>query len=67
VLENGRREIARIRAASAEALEKEETELLVEAKRLKPRIPFDFLHLLIVDRMGKDFSGTGSTRRWWGG
>ena len=59
VVENGRREVARIRTVPAGALEKEETELLVEAKRLKPRIPFDFLHLLIVDRMGKDFSGTG--------
>ena len=59
VVENGRREIARIRAVPAETMEEEEADLLVEAKRLKPGIPFDFLHLLVVDRMGKDFSGTG--------
>ncbi len=59
VVENGRREIARIRAVAADVLEEEEAVLLVEAKRLKPRIPFDFLHLLIVDWMGKDISGTG--------
>jgi hypothetical protein len=59
VVENGRREIARIRAVAAEVIEEEEADLLVEAKRLKPRIPFDFLHLLVVDRMGKNFSGTG--------
>jgi hypothetical protein len=59
LVENGRHEVARIRAVTADAMEKEEAELLVEAKRLKPRVPFDFLHLLVVDRMGKNFSGTG--------
>jgi len=33
--------------------------LLQEAWRLLGRIPFEFLHLLIVDEMGKDVSGTG--------
>ena len=59
IVENGRREIARIRAVAAEVIEEEEADLLVEAKRLKLRVPFDFLHLLVVDRMGKDLSGTG--------
>ncbi len=59
LVENGRREIARVRAVTGENIEAEEAELLAEAKRLKPRIPFDFLHLLIVDAMGKNFSGTG--------
>ncbi len=59
LVENGRREIACIRAVPGEAMEREEAELLAEAKRLKPRIPFEFLHLLIVDAMGKNFSGTG--------
>jgi hypothetical protein len=59
VVENGRHEVARIRAVTADVLEKEEAELLSEAKRLKPSVPFDFLHLLVVDRMGKNFSGTG--------
>ena len=34
-------------------------ELLVEAKRILPRIPTDQLDLLIVDEIGKDISGTG--------
>ena len=34
-------------------------ELLIEAKRILPRIPTDRLDLLIVDEIGKDISGTG--------
>ncbi|MDP6182271.1 MAG: lactate racemase domain-containing protein [Gammaproteobacteria bacterium] len=34
-------------------------ELLIEAKRILPRIPTARLDLLIVDEMGKDISGTG--------
>ena len=34
-------------------------ELLIEAKRILPRIPTDQLDLLIVDEIGKDISGTG--------
>lgn len=36
-----------------------EQRLLVQAKRLMPHLPFAELDLLIVDRMGKNFSGTG--------
>jgi hypothetical protein len=36
-----------------------EERLLVRARELMPRLPFDALDLLIVDRMGKNFSGTG--------
>ncbi|HEX3467053.1 MAG TPA: DUF362 domain-containing protein [Candidatus Elarobacter sp.] len=36
-----------------------EEQLLVRAKRLMPRLPFAELDLLIVDRMGKNYSGTG--------
>src|SRR5574337_1971953 len=42
-----------------EVLEETEAQMLQEAWRLLGRIPFDFLHLLIVDEMGKDISGTG--------
>jgi hypothetical protein len=59
LVENGRHEVARVRAVAAEGMEEEEAALLTEAKRLKPRVPFDFLHLLVVDMMGKNFSGTG--------
>ena len=36
-----------------------EERLLALARRLMPALPFDTLDLLIVDRMGKNFSGTG--------
>src|SRR5574337_488942 len=42
-----------------EVLEETEAQMLQEAWRLLGRIPFDFWHLLIVDEMGKDISGTG--------
>jgi hypothetical protein len=59
IVENARRQVARIAAIPGEFLEAGEADLLREAKVLKPGIPFDFLHLLVVDRMGKNFSGTG--------
>jgi hypothetical protein len=59
LVENGRHDLARVRAVPSDVLEAEEAELLLEAKRLKPRVPFDSLHLLVVDQMGKNFSGTG--------
>jgi hypothetical protein len=36
-----------------------EERLLVRARKLMPRLPFNALDLLIVDRMGKNYSGTG--------
>ena len=42
-----------------EALEETEARLLTEAWTLLGRIPFEFLHLLIVDELGKEISGTG--------
>jgi len=36
-----------------------EIDLLAMAYRLLPRIPFDQLDVLVIDRMGKEISGTG--------
>lgn len=36
-----------------------EAELLVEARRHEARLPFDEIDVLVVDRMGKEISGTG--------
>lgn len=59
ILENGREEIAEIVSVSpAEMLSKEQV-LLARAKELLPRLPLSQLDLLIVDEMGKDYSGTG--------
>jgi hypothetical protein len=59
VVENEFHQIARVRGVLPEAFVSMEEELLVEAKRLVPRLPFQNLHVLIVDEMGKNISGTG--------
>ncbi|HSC70675.1 MAG TPA: lactate racemase domain-containing protein, partial [Candidatus Methylomirabilis sp.] len=58
-VENARHQTARVQAMLPEELEQVEAQMLQEAWRLLGRIPFDFLHLLIVDEMGKEISGTG--------
>jgi len=58
-LENVRHQTAKVEAMLPEQLEATEARLLAEAWPLLGRIPFDFLHLLIVDEMGKEISGTG--------
>ncbi len=59
LVENQRDETQVIRAVPAADIEREEQLLLRKAKRLFPRIPVDPIDLLIVDRMGKEISGTG--------
>lgn len=49
-------EIVGLRAAD---IEMEETPLLERVKRQMARLPFGALDLLIVDRLGKEISGTG--------
>lgn len=58
-IENVRHQTAKVEATLPERLEETEARLLQEAWALFGRIPFDFLHLLIVDEMGKEISGTG--------
>ena len=48
-----------IKAIPAEALIEEEIRLLAWSKSLMPALPTDRLHGLIVEEMGKNFSGTG--------
>ena len=59
VVENQRDETQIIEMMPASKIEETESRLLVEAKKLLPRIPFDSIDLLIVDMMGKNISGTG--------
>jgi hypothetical protein len=59
LVENQRDETQIIRAIPAAEIEATEHQLLKKAKRLFPRIPVDPIDLLIVDRMGKEISGTG--------
>ena len=59
VLENGYGETARIVGLPAEDIPEREPELLKEATRLVPGIPCSSSQVLIIEEMGKDFSGTG--------
>jgi hypothetical protein len=59
VVENARGETALIEGVLPRNFESTDRRLLVKARRLMGRLPGDFIHLLIVDRMGKNISGTG--------
>jgi uncharacterized protein (DUF362 family) len=58
-VENAYEKIARVAAVPAEEIVEREVELLREAKQKMPRILFNPLDVLVVDRMGKEYSGTG--------
>lgn len=59
IIENQYHEIARVVAVPCDAIVREEAALLAEAHALFPRLPFDEIDLLIIDRLGKDISGAG--------
>jgi hypothetical protein len=59
ILENQFHETARLVALDRDAMPTAEDALLVEARALMPLLPFDEIDLLIVDRIGKNISGTG--------
>jgi hypothetical protein len=59
ILEDGYDQTCALVGVPAERIEAEEPTLLQRAKEYAPRIPFDELDLLIVDRIGKEISGCG--------
>jgi hypothetical protein len=59
VIEDGHGKLAHIETLMPENMISREKELLKEAARTAPRIPFDNLDILIVDQIGKDISGIG--------
>ena len=59
-VENAYERIAKVEAIRASQILAREEQLLIEAKRNMPRILFNPLDVLIVDKMGKEFSGTGT-------
>ena len=59
IIEDAHEEIAKIVAVRPEEMIARERELFQEAKALMPRLPVDDLDLLIVDEMGKNYSGSG--------
>lgn len=59
IIENAYDQTAHIVGVPADGLEQRERELFQVAKRLMPKLPFEDIDVLIVDRMGKNISGTG--------
>ena len=59
-VENAYEKIAKVEAIPVSQILAREEQLLIEAKRNMPRILFNPLDVLIVDKMGKEFSGTGT-------
>jgi hypothetical protein len=59
VVEDQHHEIAEVCVLRPENIVSEEDRLLKKAQSLMPRLPMDEIDLLIVDRIGKELSGTG--------
>jgi hypothetical protein len=59
IVESSWHQTARIAIVPAAEMEPREEELLAEAKRLMPLLPFDDVDILVIDRIGKDISGSG--------
>jgi len=59
IVENAYHEVAKLVALSPSEIERGDRELLRFWKRIRPKIPFNHLDVLIVERMGKNISGTG--------
>lgn len=58
IIENAYEETAMIQFLEQEGLIERESELLVYSKSLMPSLPADSIDLLIVEEMGKNYSGT---------
>jgi hypothetical protein len=59
IVENAYDKTARIETVRPHEFETREIELLKLAKKLLPRLPFEYVDVLLIDRMGKDISGVG--------
>lgn len=59
IVENSYDQTWKIEGVPVGEMEAADQRLLAEARALLPNIPFDPLDVLIVGRMGKNFSGTG--------
>jgi hypothetical protein len=59
ILEDQRHQTAAIEVIPAKEIEAREGPLLDRARELMPRLPFEEIDLLIVDRIGKNISGAG--------
>lgn len=59
ILENQFHDTAELVLLTPATLEEEEARLLIRARALMPKLPFEEIDLLIVDQIGKNISGAG--------
>jgi len=59
IVENAHEETAIIEAINPDDIEERERELLKKAFNLMPSLPVDEMDILVVDEIGKNYSGTG--------
>lgn len=59
IVENAHEETAIIEAIEPDQIEERERELLKKAFTLMPSLPVDEMDILLVDEIGKNYSGTG--------
>jgi len=59
IVENAYDQTAHVVGIPVEGLEARERALFQESKRLMPKLPFEDIDILVVDKMGKNISGTG--------
>jgi hypothetical protein len=59
IVDNAQDQTALIEAVAPETFEAREKELLVLAKQWMPRLPFAYVDVLLIDKIGKDISGAG--------
>lgn len=59
VVENAYEEIFLISGTGSKGLEENDRKMLVMAKKLMPSLPFQEIDVLVVEELGKNFSGTG--------
>jgi len=59
IIENAYEETALVQGVDRDNMVEKEAELLIYSKSLMPSLPADVLDLLLIQEMGKNFSGTG--------
>jgi hypothetical protein len=59
LLEDHFNQLRRVEAIRADDVFAREPELLLESRLHKPKLPFEELDILIIDQIGKEFSGAG--------
>lgn len=59
IVENSFDQVWKIEGMPTAQIEAADQRLLAEARELLPNIPFDPIDVLVVDQIGKNFSGTG--------